>query len=106
MNGRVLMPSSNRLLDAIRRALVSHPEAHTIYVSISEEPVDEDFDGQIHSIKWVAWSLCDHAGEEITESQLDFVGSEHTRDELDRDLAEVFPNQQIYIDHAVNFDDE
>jgi len=77
-----------------------------IYLSLSEERVDEDFDGEIHSIKWVAWSLCDDSGEAITESQLDFVGSEHTKEEFERDFAKLFPNQQTYIDHDVTFDDE
>lgn len=106
MNGQVHKPGRSRLLDAIHGAVASHPDARMIYLSLSEEPVDEDFDGKTHSIKWVAWSLCDAGGEAITESQLDFVGSEHTKGEFERDFARLFPNQQIYVDHDVTFDDE
>ena len=106
MTGKTQEPSRSRLLDAIRGALAEHPKAQMIYVSLSEQAVDEDFDGRIHPIKWVAWSLCDGTGKPVTESQLDFVGPEHTKEEFQRDFQEKFPNQQIYIDHDVSFDDE
>lgn len=106
MTGKAQEPSRSRLLDAIRGALADHPDAHLIYVSLSEQATDEDFDGRIRPIKWVAWSLCDEAGEAITESQLDFVGPEHTKEEFERDFQEKFPNRQIYVDHDLSFDDE
>jgi hypothetical protein len=106
MTGKAHEPSRSRLLDAIRGALSEHPDAHIIYVSLSEQAIDEDFDGMIHSIKWVAWSLCDETGEAITEAQLDFVDPEHTKEEFERDFREKFPNHQVYVDHDVSFDGE
>jgi hypothetical protein len=93
-------------LDAIREALSKHPDAPMIYVSLSEQAVDEEFEGRIRPIKWVAWCLCDETGEFITESQLDFVGPEHTKEEFELLFREKFPNHQIYVDHDISFDDE
>jgi hypothetical protein len=106
MIGKAQEPSKSRLLDAIRGALSEHPDAYLIHVSLSERAIDECFGDRSRPIKWVAWSLCDDTGESITESKLDFVGPEHTKEELERDFQDIFPKHQIYVDHDVFFDDE
>lgn len=94
------------MLESIRLALIEHADTAMIYVSLSPAPVEEDFDGEILSIKWLAWSLCDEHGQEITESQLVFVGAEHTKEEIERDFMEEFPELRIYVDHEISFDDD
>jgi hypothetical protein len=105
MSGEDQNPSSP-LLEAVRRAIEQHPDAAIIYLSLSPTPVDEDFDGEVLSIKWLAWSLCNEHWEEINESQLVFVGAEHTTQEIERDFAAQFPEMQIYVDHEISFDDD
>ena len=99
-------PASNRLLNAIYGALVQHPEADGIRISI--EPTAQECpndDGTTRVMKSLCWNL--KAGEkELTEPKLAVVHAELSEETIRADLAQYFPRCNSIVDNDITVRDD
>ncbi len=100
--GDTMTPETSPLLREISEAIrLKKPSKGILHVSVADEPKwEKSPSGDDLLIRWGCWNL-EENGHELTEPVFIVLCAATTREQLAKDLPQVFPELEVHVDNDI-----